>query len=122
MNDLILKPTQKTLDVKCVPGEIRLTGNSILSDPKVFFDPIKDWISEYVKQPEESTLVNLKLEYVDTASVQQIMEMLMLLKKLKYREHEVAVNWYYEVDDPELLELGEIMQNRLGLEFQFIKY
>ena len=122
MKDLILKPTPKTLEVSCAPGEISLSGNSILSDPKVFFDPIHTWVKEYIKDPEESTLVNMKLEYVDTASVQQILEMMVTLRKLTLNEHALAVNWYYEVDDPELLELGEIMQNRLDLEFQFIKY
>ena len=109
MNDLIIKPTQKSLDVKCIPGEVSLSGNSILSDPKVFFEPVFKWVDEYIKQPEASTTVNLKFEYVDTASVQRIFDVLKHLKELRNNDKELNVNWYYEMDDPELLELGEIM-------------
>jgi len=122
MDKLIIKPTKKSLDVKCVPGEINLVGNSILADPKVFFDPIFDWVDEYVKQPPERTVINFRLEYVDTASVQRIIEMLTKLREIKYDGHDLSVNWYFEMNDPELLELGEIMDGRLGLEFNFIKY
>ena len=122
MNDFILQPTQKSLEVKCTPGEISLSGNSILADPKVFFDPIFKWIEEYIEQPKESTVINLKFEYVDTASVQRIFDVLKKLRELKKKELEVKVNWYYEMDDPELLELGEIMDGRLGLEFNYINY
>jgi len=122
MNDLIIKPTQKSLDVKCTPGEVSLSGNSILADPKVFFEPVFKWVEEYLKEPEETTTVNLKFEYVDTASVQRIFDILKHLRELKHNEKELSVNWYYEMDDPELLELGEIMDGRLGLEFNYIEY
>lgn len=122
MNDLIIEPTKKSLEIKCVPGEIRFSGNSILQDAKKFFDPVIKWTQEYVNSPEVYTLVDLKLHYVDTASVQRIFEMLEVLKKIKNSENEIVVNWHYEMDDPELLELGEIMDGRLGLEFNFIEY
>ena len=122
MDDLIIKSTQKSLNVKCAPGEINLLGNSILADPKVFFEPVHKWIDDYLEHPKERTEVNLKLEYVDTASVQRILELLTKLRELKKKELELIVNWYYEMDDPELLELGEIMDTRLKLEFNFIKY
>ena len=122
MNDFILKPTQKSLDVKCTPGAISLSGNSILADPKVFFDPIFKWIDEYLEKPEESTVIDLKFEYVDTASVQRVFDVLKKLRELKKKELDIKVNWYYEMDDPELLELGEIMDGRLGLEFNYINY
>ena len=74
MEALIIKPTPKSLEIKCMPGEIVLSGNSILEDPKVFFEPLLNWIDDYLKQPEECTIINLKLEYVDTASIQGIQE------------------------------------------------
>ena len=122
MDKLIIKPKAKSLGVKCAPGEISLSGNSILADPKVFFEPLFKWIEAYIEHPEEKTTVNLKLEYVDTASVQQILEMLTVFRKIKHPSREIIINWHYEIDDPELLELGEIMSGRIGMEFNFVKY
>ena len=122
MDDLIIKPSAKSLDVRCKPGEIKLSGNSILADPMVFFEPLNKWVDDYLEQPEDSTQIDLKLEYVDTASVQRILELLTKLRELKKKELELVVNWYFEMDDPELLELGEIMDTRLKLDFNFIKY
>ena len=122
MEALIIKPTPKSLDIKCMPGEINLKGNSILEDPKVFFEPVQNWIDDYLKQPEERTTINLKLEYVDTASIHGIQEILARLRVLKNRGHEIIVNWYYDIDDPELLELGEIMDTRLKMDLNLIKY
>ena len=122
MDKLIIKATPKSLSVKFAPGELNLSGNSILSDPKIFFEPVLNWCKEYVDAPNEATTVNFKLEYVDTASVQLLIDILAVLGKLDHQVHTLNINWYYEPDDPELLELGEIMAGRLGLEFNFIQY
>lgn len=121
MNDLYIEPSRKSLEVKCIHGEISFTGNSILSDPKAFFGRVFDWIHEYLNYPAETTVVNFRLDYVDTASVQQILELITHLKELRTGGHKLVVNWYYEMNDPELLELGEIMDGRLGLDFNFIR-
>jgi hypothetical protein len=45
-----------------------------------------------------------------------------MFKPLQEKSKDVAVNFYFEFDDPELLELGEIMEGRLGIKFNFIEY
>ncbi len=74
------------------------------------------------RNPEEKTTVDLKLEYVDTASVQSVFDIMRMFKPLQEKNKEMAVNFYFEFDDPELLELGEIMEGRLGIKFNFIEY
>jgi hypothetical protein len=122
MENISIEPTKKSLEVECSPGYFKLSGNSILSDPRKFFQPIVEWVEEYIKDPKDKTTVDLKLEYVDTASVQSVFDIMRMFKPLQDKSKEVAVNFYFEFDDPELLELGEIMEGRLGIKFNFIEY
>jgi hypothetical protein len=122
MENIKIEPTKKSLEVECSPGYFKLSGNSILSDPRKFFKPIVEWVESYLQNPEDVTTVDLKLEYVDTASVQSVFDIMRMFKVLQEQKKELVVNFYFEFDDPELLELGEIMEGRLGIKFNFIEY
>ncbi|MDF1574105.1 MAG: DUF1987 domain-containing protein [Bacteroidales bacterium] len=122
MENISIEPTKKSLEVECSTGYFKLSGNSILSDPRKFFQPIVEWVEDYIKNPVDKTTVDLKLEYVDTASVQSVFDIMRMFKPLQDLDKEVSVNFYFEFDDPELLELGEIMEGRLGIKFNFIEY
>ena len=122
MENITIEPTKKSLEVECAPGYFKLSGNSILSDPRKFFKPIVEWVEKYIQEPQDLTTIDLKLEYVDTASVQSVFDLMRMFKPLQEKNKEVAVNFYFEFDDPELLELGEIMEGRLGIKFNFIEY
>ena len=122
MENVKIEPTKKSLEVECSPGYFKLSGNSILSDPRKFFKPIVEWVESYLQDPEDVTTVDLKLEYVDTASVQSVFDIMRVFKVLQEQKKELVVNFYFEFDDPELLELGEIMEGRLGIKFNFIEY
>jgi hypothetical protein len=37
-------------------------------------------------------------------------------------EKTAQVNWYYDINDPEILELGEILAGRIKIPFNFIRY
>jgi hypothetical protein len=122
MENIVIEPTKKSLEVEGKPGYVKLSGNSILSDPRKFFRPIVEWVEDYVQNPDEKTTVDLKLEYVDTASVQSVFDIMRMFKPLEEKSKDITVNFYFEFDDPELLELGEIMEGRLGIKFNFIEY
>ena len=50
MENINIEPTKKSLEVECTPGYFKLSGNSILSDPRKFFKPIVEWVEEYIKE------------------------------------------------------------------------
>jgi hypothetical protein len=122
MDDVIIKPTDKSMAVDISYGILNFTGRSILTDPKVFFDPINAWVSHYLKDPSEETVVNIKLEYIDTASTQALYQILRQLNNLRKKGLGLIINWYIEAGDPEMKELGEMIEQRLDIEFQYISY
>ncbi len=122
MKELSIDKTVKSLEVNCSPGRIEFSGCSITNDPKVFFTPVKNWIRDYIKKPEKLTEVNLKFDYIDTASVKYVFEILNDLKVINGRKgYSVTVNWYFDYNDPEILELGEIIQSKIAIPFNFIE-
>lgn len=122
MDNLKIQPTEKSLSVDVSYGVLNFKGRSILTDPKSFFEPIHNWVIKYLKKPAEETVVNIKLEYIDTASTQSLYQILRLLVGLKKMELILKVNWYIEDEDPEMKELGEMIEQRLGIEFQYTTY
>jgi hypothetical protein len=122
MNDLIIRATDKSLGVDMTYGVLSFSGRSILTDPKQFFDPINTWVGKYLRDPAEETVANVKLEYIDTASTQALYQILRQLNSVRKKGYVLMVNWYIEGDDPEMLELGEMVEQRLGLDFEYIYY
>ena len=120
MDALIISPTSKTLSVTCENGMIELKGCSIANDPRSFFNPIMNWVKEYIKRPEESTEIICKFDYIDTASFKHLFTILQELEGINKNNTKVIVKWYYYYEDPEILELGEILQGRLDLNFELI--
>ena len=122
MKDLKIMPTSKSLGIKCKSGYIELTGCSILNNPNVFFKPLRNWISDYLKNPNKVNVVNIKIEYLDSASTKQIFEILKSIENLNGEETSIKIDWYYDINDPEILEIGEILAGRVRIPFEFIQY
>ena len=120
---LKLEQTKNTPEIRCEYGLITICGNSILENPVKYFKPLQDWTEDYLLSPAPITTVTLKFLYINTSSVLSIFDLLKLLKdKIPNSSENLIVNFYFEFDDPELLELGEIMAGRLDLDFNFTEY
>lgn len=122
MDDLIIRSTDKSMAVDISYGILNFTGRSILTDPKLFFDPISAWVSKYLNNPADETVVNIKLEYIDTSSTQSLYQILRQLNSVRKKSLVIMINWYVEDEDPEMKELGEMIEQRLGVEFHYIEY
>jgi len=122
MEDLIIQATKKTPGVDLSNGVMVFNGCSIIKDTASFYDPIFAWVRKYMESPSDPTVFTVKLEYIDAASVQAMLEILQILKDLEKQHIVFMVNWYYEYGDLEMLQLGVILQDRLEMEFDFNEF
>jgi hypothetical protein len=113
--------TPKSLEVTCVSGHIEIKGCSIVNDPKAFFKPVQNWILNYLKDPSNVNVIIIKLDYIDSASTKYMFEILKSLEVLNDGKRSAQINWYYDDNDPEILEIGEILAGRVKIPFEFIK-
>ncbi len=122
MQDLIIESTIKTPEVTFVAskGVLSLKGRSIPENSIDFFKPLHDWIDEYFKNPNESTRVEIKLEYFNTSSSKSMLDLFKKMESFNSLSSEIVINWFYEEDDEDMLEAGEDYQAILSIPVQMI--
>ena len=122
MERFTLDGTKKTPLVILDPaGKLRLGGRSIPEDASKFFDSVLQWIIEYVSSPQETTTIDIELEYFNSASAKFVMQILRELSEVIHNGKELKINWYYEEGDDDILERGEYYASILELEINFIE-
>lgn len=110
MDDLFINDTESTPEIDFKrSGKLSIKGKSLPEDPKKFYDPIFKWADAI---SAENVQLDVHLEYVNTSSSKRIIE---LVKSLDNNRNikEMNMNWFYEVDDSEMLEFGEMIQHNL---------
>ena len=90
-------------------GELLIEGRSMPEDAYSFFEPILDWLEEYIQEPAETTICTINLDYFNSGSVKQVFTILCMLEDILETSQKVSVNWTYEKGD-------ELMQSK-GIEF-----
>ncbi len=122
MEIVTLESTKKTPMVHLDPaGKLRIGGRSIPEDASKFFDGILNWILDYVNSPQDTTTIDIELEYFNSGSAKFVMQILRELSELIHHGKELKVNWYYEEGDDDILERGEYYASILDLEINFIE-
>lgn len=122
MENLTITGTPKSFNVKCESGLIEIKGCSIVNDPKTFFAPVLTWVSNYLKDPPDNTSIVIKIDYVDSASTKSLFEIMKYIEKETPADKSFRIDWYYDPNDPEILELGEIFAGRIKIPCNFIQY
>ncbi len=103
-------------------GVIRFSGRSLPENPKTFFNPIKEWLAEYAKNPAPTTHVSFIFDYFNTASSKLIMEIIDIIKTVEENDSKLIIDWHYQEDDEDMLEAGEDFEAVTGVNFNYISY
>ena len=111
MKDLIIDATPETPAIHFMTtGKLRIEGCSFPEDSTVFYNQLIDW----VRQLDLKTVtIDINLHYLNTSSSHHMLE---LLRNLDGNDHinELNVNWYFEDDDDDILENGQIYEDMLN--------
>lgn len=122
MEPLIIEATNDTprvhFDEKT--GVLELSDRSLPENAIEFYQPLFEWIYNYIDFPKGETLFNFKLEYFSTSSAKQITKILFLLEKLSDTS-KVKVNWYYKKEDIDMYSSGLKYSKLTNLNFNLIE-
>ncbi|MCD6200470.1 MAG: DUF1987 domain-containing protein [Bacteroidales bacterium] len=122
MEDFIREQTNKTPGIIFrTNGNLKISGRSIHENPEVFYEPIIEWVEEYLKHPAPKTVIDISIEYFNSSSAKYVLSMLQTLTKLLQEEKELLINWSYEEGDDDILERGQYYSSVLGVPFNFIE-
>lgn len=124
MEDLFLKKTFNSPEVEFVSstGDLNIEGRSIPEDPGEFFERLIDWMNDYFLNPTSETVMNIKLEYINSGSSKYMLELLRILKTNFEKGKSVLVKWYYEEGDESIEELGQHYEQTMQIPFEIIEY
>jgi len=101
LNNLFVEQTDKTplIDFNYFTGELILSGKSIPINAPRIFEPILDWINEYIKDPRQTTNLRLNLEYFNTASSIWLAKIVKALTTITKPECVLFLHIYFSIED-----------------------
>jgi len=122
MNDINIKGTVKTPAISFDEKESHLVieGRSTLENPARFYKPLISRLKDFNNTSIERLEIDFKLEYFNTTSSLVILDILKHLQSLDSPENEVVINWYYDEEDEDLLEIGEDYSTMLNFPFNLV--
>jgi hypothetical protein len=122
MQEIRITRTKTSPEIIMNPeGIIKIRGRSIHENVAEFFQPVSDWITEYIENPAEVTSVDLNLEYFNSASAKIFISLLQKVTYVQLKHKKFSINWYYEEGDEDILERGEYFSSVLDVPFNFIR-
>jgi hypothetical protein len=122
MEELRISPGKNTPEILLSPeGIIRIKGRSIHENVTEYFEPVENWLTDYIKEPADFTCVDLNLEYFNSASAKVFIHMLQKITYVSLKHKKFIFNWYYEEGDDDILERGQYFASVLDVRFNFIK-
>jgi hypothetical protein len=121
INEVKGSPYYPSVHFNAETGACEMRGESYMEETYKFYEPLIIWINEYIKQ-KKPLEINFKLTYFNTNSSRLILDLLDTLKKYKDSGGEVAVNWYYDKKDPDMVEEVEDFIMESGMNINLISY
>jgi hypothetical protein len=114
---LFIQKTLNTPMIKFEDGVLVISGRSIPENALSFFEPLFKYIATYTKKPYPLTEVNILLEYANSSTNRSLMTVFTLLEKIYENGNNILVNWFYEIGDDLMFELGSDFKALLRIPF-----
>lgn len=109
MIDYSIEGTSETPTIKfnSTEGYLLIEGRSIPENSISFYEPLLNCLKEYNNNPIPNTKVDFRFEYFNTSSSKCILDILRVLQTIHTGSSDVNIDWYYDEDDEEILEIGQ---------------
>jgi hypothetical protein len=98
---LIIEQTVKTpqIDLNPLTGDLIFSGRSIPENAAKVFEPVLNWVTEYILKASPTTNLRLNLEYFNTASVLWLAKIFKVLIQINEPDYVLIVHLYLPVDE-----------------------
>lgn len=120
---LRIEATEDTplIDFDTTTGVFKVTGRALPEDAHEFFKPIEEWVQAYVESPLDNTVVEMRIDYFNSAATRYIFNLLMCFEDIVDDETgEVKIVWYYKEGDDMIETKGEELSSILELPFEMV--
>lgn len=124
MENLYIEKTKATPAVKFDAGSgvLEISGESYPENSMKFYQPVFNWLQQYLSETDKPIVFNFKLDYFNTSSSKCILNILEMLEDAHAKGRKVDLNWYYQEEDDDMLENGQEFAEDMSLQFNFISF
>ncbi|MBK8881923.1 MAG: DUF1987 domain-containing protein [Bacteroidales bacterium] len=104
--NLFVEQTPKTpqVDLNQYNGELILFGKSIPENAAKVYEPVLNWVSQYILNARPTTNFRINLEYFNTSSSIWLVKILKVLMQIKEPDYVVILHVYIPLEDFEDME------------------
>ncbi|MBK7733161.1 MAG: DUF1987 family protein [Bacteroidales bacterium] len=108
LTDLIIEKTPKTpqIELKYNSGELSLTGRSLPENASRIYEPVLNWVNNYVIQPQPVTNLRLNVEYFNTSSLLWISKIVRTLTRINNPDYRFIVHIYIPLEEYDDMQLS----------------
>lgn len=99
-----------------------ISGKSLPEDVNSFYSPVIEWLNVYCEKPNPKTVLDLKLDYLNTASSKFLFTIFLKLEKLHESGNDVVIRWHYADDDEDMQDVGEEFADVINIPFEHVPY
>lgn len=98
---------------------LSIVGRSIPDNPTEFYQPVHQLV-EKLAQNSNALTIDVKLDYFNTSSSKQLLDLFGKMKPMVEDGKEVKVIWRYAEDDDDLRESGEDYMELVEVPFELV--
>ena len=109
MENLKIEPTKYTpsIDFRANENSLKIEGKSTPENTFEFFEPVKNWINEYFKEPREC-VVTFDVPYFNSSSSRVLYDLFDMFSEAD--NSKITINWKYNENNENGQESGEEFQ------------
>jgi hypothetical protein len=110
LKNLFIEGTNKTpgIDFNQTTGEFLLTGKSIPENSAKIYEPLLDWIETYLKSPQQTTNLRIRLEYFNSATLIWLAKIIKVLSTIDTENSNLFIHLYFSEEDYDDMDTDEI--------------
>lgn len=124
MENLYIEKTKATpaVNFDADSGVLEISGESYPENSMKFYQPVFNWLQQYLSETDRPIVFNFKLDYFNTSSSKCILNILEMLEDAHSKGRKIDLNWYYQEEDDDMLENGQEFAEDMSLQFNFISF
>lgn len=115
-----LQKTKTTPYALINEGYMKISGKALPVGDEGFFNQFNRQLDKYKREPASTTCVDIALTHVNAASKRSMVQLFKQLETMENAGIHTVINWWYDKDDDDVRELGEIFSAMFNLEFNLI--
>jgi len=112
-----------TISFDAETGVLEITDSSYPEYTNEIYNPVMEWLAEYLSEEGREIAFNFKLDYFNTSTSFRFQQIINQLNDYHLEKAgNVTINWYYEEGDIDMLENGEDYSKDAKVPFNLIPY